>query len=164
MTTEQFPAWGEDHLRYVVSQALPEDRRDVERLVRQCGKEVRDYFDMRNLDAYWDSGSVWMLHVSPVEEPVGFAVVYMQRRKPVLSLYDIGVHPEWRRFGLGTALMYGVFGWYREKHGAERLRLVVSATNDVAIGTYRKWGLEALELKETRRNGTVAVMEGVPWS
>lgn len=164
MTTEQLPDWGDDTMRFTVQQALPVDRKAVEQLVKACGKQVRSYFDYRALDNYWLEGHVWAMMLAGVDQPVGFAVVYPQIRKPVLSLYELGIHPEWRRFGLGTKLMQAIWGYYTERLHIERLRLVVNESNKVAIDVYRKWGLEAIELKETKKNGQVLVMEGQPWS
>lgn len=150
----------------VFGRAEPRHRKDVERLVRICGPHVKDYFEMRNLNEYWEAGEVWQGRaVEGVGEgtlvptyPVAFAVVHRLKREPVLSLYDIGVHPEWRGIGVASALMERI--WSAEK--AERLRLVVSEDNTDAIAAYVRWGLIPDEPRLTKRNGFVIPFEGVP--
>ena len=148
-----------------VRRAEPEERKKVEQLIRACGKNVRDYFEMRNKDEYWANGEVWVAIVfreGVADELVGFAVVHPLKREPVLSLYDIGVHPEWRGFGVGTKLMMGV--WLGNPDH-DRIRLVVDKENKVAQRVYLSWGLTRTGERETRRNGTVYSYEGAPtWS
>lgn len=140
-----------------VRQADVTDRKEIEKLIRLCGKHVSDYFAMRNTDEYWSRGEVWVARWGYVY--VGFAVVHPLKREPVQSLYQVGVHPEWRGLGIGTSLLLRAM----EAHPEKRiLRLVVSEGNTGAIAMYEKWGLENKGRKETRRNGYVFAFEGEP--
>ncbi len=141
-----------------VRPAKPEERKDIERLIRACGKHVADYFAMRNTDDYWAAGEVWVLYVW--EEAVAFTVLHPLKREPVQSLYQIGVHPDWRGLGLATLLAERAMEAHPDK---PTLRLVVSEGNSGAAKMYgHKWKLVDGGRKETRRNGFVIQFEGVP--
>jgi ribosomal protein S18 acetylase RimI-like enzyme len=140
--------------------ATIDERAQVDKLVRRCGPDVRDYFDMRNLDEYWQSGEVWVAAFA--NTPVAFAVVHPLKREPVQSLYDIGVHPAWRRLGIAKGLLQAALSAHPSK---PRLRLVVSDDNLEAQGFYKSLNLSFGGAKLTRRNGTVFRYEGEPqWS
>lgn len=153
--------WMNFHFR----RAIVAEQKDVEKLVRVCGKHVRDYFDMRNKDEYWTQGEVWggwTLKDGKDVECIAFAVVHALKREPVLSLYDVGVHPEWRGLHVATMLMSTIWMAYPE---ARAIRLVVSEGNKDAIAMYERWGLAFIERRETRRNGFALAYEGRPeWS
>lgn len=142
-------------LRY--EQADPGDRKLIEKLIRAVGKHVRDYFDMRNTDEYWSNGEVWVCWAD--QEPVAFAVIHPLKREPVQSLYQIGVHPEWRGLGIATRLMKWATLAHQDK---PTIRLVVSEGNVGARRMYLLWGLTQKGTRETRRNGMVVEFEGVP--
>lgn len=140
-----------------IRQGQPQERKDVEKVIRACGKHVRDYFDMRNTDDYWANGEVWVAWWGKVI--VGFTVLHPLKREPVQSLYQVGVHPEWRGLNIATFLLREAM----KAHPDQRtLRLVVSEENTGARAMYMKWGLVELGRKETRRNGFVLQFEGVP--
>ena len=141
----------------IVRPALPDERKEVERLIRTCGKHVADYFAMRNTDEYWRNGEVWLAKWG--EPIVGFTVLHPLKRENVQSLYQVGVHPEWRGMNIATYLLSEAMAAYRDK---PVLRLVVSEDNKGAQAMYVKWGLLAGPRKETRRNGYVIPFEGVP--
>lgn len=143
--------------KLTIDRADPGDRKEIERLIRACGKHVSDYFAMRNTDDYWEAGEVWVAKWGEVH--VGFCVVHPLKREPVQSLYQIGVHPEWRGMKIATALIDRAL---REHPDKPLLRLVVSPENAPGVRMYEAWGLELIEKKPTRRNGDVFVYEGVP--
>jgi ribosomal protein S18 acetylase RimI-like enzyme len=146
-----------------VARAIREERSELEQVVRACGPQVRDYFEMRNLDDYWNNGFVWKarwLRGEAIQAIIAFAVINVLKREPVISLYDIGVHPVWRGLGVATKLMQGVWMAYPDR---EELRLVVNEDNKDAILVYQRWGLEIVERKATRRHGFVYKMRGRPW-
>lgn len=147
-----------EHGIFRYERADPGDRKLIEKLVRACGKHVRDYFDMRNTDDYWRDGEVWVCWAG-ADEPIAFATVHPLKREPVQSLYQIGVHPEWRGLGIATKLMVVAMAAHRDK---PTLRLVVSEGNVVARRMYLLWGLTQGQTRPTRRNGLVVEFEGVP--
>jgi len=51
----------------------------------------------------------------------------------------MGVHPEFRRRGLGEAILRWTLAWFREQ-GMRRAKLIVRADNAAAIALYRKLG------------------------
>lgn len=143
-----------------IRRAQPEERKALEKLVRVCGKNVADYFAMRNTTEYWERGEVWLAEWGSIY--VGFAVVHPLVREDVQSLYQVGVHPEWRGLKIATTLLYRAM----EAHPSKPvLRLVVSEDNQPAIRMYEAWGLQRIDRKETRRNGFVYMYGGKPkWS
>lgn len=140
-----------------VRKAKPEERKEVERLIRTVGKHVSDYFAMRNTDEYWNKGEVWVATWGGIY--VGFAVVHPLKREPVQSLYQVGVHPEWRGLKVATSLLLMALSEHPDK---QTLRLVVNEDNAGAIKMYERWGLTRGKRRETRRNGFVIEFEGVP--
>lgn len=56
-------------------------------------------------------------------------------------IYYLAVSPDCRGAGLGRALMAAAEDWLRAR-GAPKLRLMVRADNEAALGFYEKLGLE----------------------
>jgi GNAT superfamily N-acetyltransferase len=115
-----------------VRPAEPHERQQVERCVRACGKWVRTYFDMRNLPERYDAGHVWI--ATEDGRIAAFAVAVPLKRSPVTSLYEFGVHPAWRRTGVGRQLLIACAV-------GRPLRLVVDAENGQAAMFYLRCGL-----------------------
>ena len=82
----------------------------------------------------------------------GFAVIYIMGSDA--ELMDIAVHPDFRRKGIGEALMDKAVSLCEEE-GAERLLLEVRVSNENAINLYRKKGFEKVgERKDYYSNPT----------
>jgi ribosomal protein S18 acetylase RimI-like enzyme len=118
--------------RVGVRPAKPHERQEVERTVRACGKWVRTYFDMRNLPELYERGCVWI--ATEDGAIAAFAVAVPLKRSDVTSLYEFGVHPEWRRVGVGRALL-------KVCAQGRPLKMVVDAENGQAALFYMKCGL-----------------------
>lgn len=143
-----------------ITRAPEERRKELETVIKACGSFVRDYFDMRNTKDYWAQGLVWAVECAG--EYVAFAVVVPLKTQPVLSLYNIGVLPQWRGAGIATLLMQHI---WRQHPDHPIIRLVSSRGNTEAFRLYAAWGLQHQGVKTTRRNGDVDMWEGRPaWS
>lgn len=130
------------------------DERDrVAYLARRCGPGVKTFFDVHNPQEYFDRGDVLVAEIGA--RMLGFAMRRFLVREPgVVSLYEIGVHPDVRRAGIGSALMTAVLA------GRPVMRLVVGADNDGAIRFYHRHGLREVEKRQTRHGQWVLKMEG----
>jgi GNAT superfamily N-acetyltransferase len=73
------------------------------------------------------------------DEPVGMAGVVPGDNADERQLVAAWVHPDHRRTGVATALVAAVEQWARE-HGAARLTLWVTTTNEPAQAVYRAKG------------------------
>lgn len=62
----------------------------------------------------------------------------------------MSILPEYRQIGVGTALMQSIIDWAKEDSIIEKLELSVFATNEGAIGLYKKMGF-AEEGREIRK-------------
>jgi len=68
----------------------------------------------------------------------------------------MGVLPQFRNKGIGTALLKSLIGWAKENHLIEKVTLEVFVTNEAAIRLYRKMGF----LEEGRRVRHVKIADG----
>ena len=68
----------------------------------------------------------------------------------------MGVHPQHRGKGVGTALLQSLIDWAKGNPTLEKLCLMVFATNQAAIGFYRKMGFT----EEGRRTRHVKIADG----
>ncbi|NOY83626.1 MAG: ribosomal protein S18-alanine N-acetyltransferase [Nitrospirae bacterium] len=75
------------------------------------------------------------------------AQVFMRLMLDELHLLNLGVHPRWRRHGLGTQLIQHVLKTAIEK-GTERVILEVRASNEAAQGLYQKMGFRQIGLRK----------------
>lgn len=57
------------------------------------------------------------------------------------DMMNIAVHPDYRKQGIGTALIVGLIGAL-EKRGSHSLMLEVRVSNETAISVYRKLGFD----------------------
>lgn len=84
------------------------------------------------------------------------AYIYLHRSKPVGSvmvsirgnrgrLISIGVHPDWRKKGIGKKLMDVAEGWFL-KSGAKQVVLEVNVSNHEAVNLYSSLGFEVIGL------------------
>lgn len=74
---------------------------------------------------------------------VGYAIVVVEGR--VADFWDIVVKKEYRRSGIGTALISRVEGFARER-GCNMIRLDVNLNNSGAIGLYRRLGYKGISM------------------
>jgi ribosomal-protein-alanine N-acetyltransferase len=82
------------------------------------------------------------------EQIVGFAAGDLRRSEDLAWIATIGVLPEYRRRGIGAALLQECEGQlYRTLKGAEaRVRLCVRVSNQPAIGLYQRAGYQELSV------------------
>ena len=64
----------------------------------------------------------------------------------------MGVHPQFRDKGVGTALVQSLIDWAKQNPIVEKLCLIVFATNEPAIRLYKKMGFveEGLRLRHVK--------------
>lgn len=92
-----------------------------------------------------------------VAEVAGRVVGSAGLRRIVPGLFELGMslHPEWRRHGIGSALMRQLIRWARD-HRAYKLTLQVWPHNEAAIALYERFGFRReghLRRHWRRRNG-----------
>ncbi len=75
------------------------------------------------------------------------AQVFMRLMVDELHLLNLGVHPAWRRRGLGTRLIRHVLSTAKAKE-AERVILEVRDTNHAAQALYQKTGFRRIGLRK----------------
>ena len=76
------------------------------------------------------------LAIAPSGDLIGFAVSGTEQRGVKVFLYELHVHKDWRRRGIGTALMD--MAW-RTARGANRtMELNVHKDNEEALDFYEK--------------------------
>lgn len=76
-------------------------------------------------------------------------------RRAHTGMIGMGVHDEWTRRGIGTALLRELVTLAEDWHGLRRLELTVYADNTAAIALYRRFGfvLEGTHRRYARRAG-----------
>jgi RimJ/RimL family protein N-acetyltransferase len=70
--------------------------------------------------------------------------------------FGMGMLPEWRSRGLGSILLGALIEWARQVPGLEKINLRVLASNQRAIGLYKKFGF----LEEGRRSREFKFSDG----
>jgi len=75
------------------------------------------------------------------------AQVFVRLMLDELHLLNLGVHPAWRRQGLGTQLIQHVLKTATEK-GTLRIILEVRASNEAAQALYQKMGFRQIGLRK----------------
>ena len=85
-------------------------------------------------------------------EVVGFAQAVLGDEDEAAELPRIYVHPEHWGEGVGSELLDRIETWLRER-GAERLRLVVLADNEVGNAFYEKCGYRTVGSRESEFEG-----------
>lgn len=75
------------------------------------------------------------------------AQVFMRLMLDEMHLLNLGVHPGWRRRGLGTRLIQQVLATAKQK-GTTRVILEVRASNHPAQALYRKMGFHPIGLRK----------------
>jgi ribosomal protein S18 acetylase RimI-like enzyme len=130
-----------------------DEKETVAAVVKACGKEVKTYFDIRNLNDYFQAGHVWVMEDN--DEMVAFAVAVPLKKSPVVSLYEIGVKPEHRRRGILTLMLNHL----RSVHPDRLIRLVVGETNIEARAAYLCRGFREVGTSVTRKGQFIVKME-----
>lgn len=131
--------------------ALGSERAEVEAVVKACGKYVRTYSGIMSLDRLWANGSVHvgLDHDQPGSPIVAFAVAPHLVRKPWTSVYEIGVHPDHQRRGIGAEFIR----YLLRASPHRQLRLVCDVTNTGGLAFYESLGFVKLA-KDPRTNRT----------
>jgi ribosomal protein S18 acetylase RimI-like enzyme len=129
--------------------ATPADKPIVDVLVKACGKFVRTYSGIRNLDELYRKGSV-ALAVSD-GEIIGFAVAPDLVKKPWTSIYEIGVHPDHQREGIGREFI----AYLLKRSPYRHLRLVCDARNTQGLHFYADLGFVAIDKRQNRSGETI---------
>lgn len=136
--------------------AHPEDRADVDMTAKVCGRFVRTYFGLRNLDALWAKGHVHVAVAASYEDAVvGFAVAPHLVRKPWTSVYEIGVHPDYQRHGVGAAFI----AYLCRSSPWGTIRLVCDGRNDKALAFYDRLGFRPLGIRHNRAGEAIHDLE-----
>ncbi len=77
------------------------------------------------------------------EKPVGFLTAHRLQRfdnkKAEVLLYEIGVHPDYRRQGIGKSLINEVKKWAKEIEASE-VWVLTEKTNPIAMKLYQSVG------------------------
>lgn len=79
-------------------------------------------------------------------EPIGFALAYrldrVDRERPMVCLYEIGVSEGHRRSGVGTALV-GALRRVGEEIGAVKTWTITNRSNEAAVRLFERTGARA---------------------
>jgi GNAT superfamily N-acetyltransferase len=120
------------------------------------------------MDAWWDGRAmsaklshVFFSHFSPTsfvlendEQMLGFLLGFLSQTHPDEAyIHFVGVHPEYRRLGLGRRL-YDRLLVAARMHGRDWVRSITSPMNEGSIAFHRRLGFEPLR-------GDI-VIDGVP--
>lgn len=103
-----------------------------------------------------DSGSYWVAEEGGAV--IGHAFLDPMGMAGNAHVYQLNivVHPGHTGAGVGTSLMEAALEWARDQRSLEKVELSVRATNDRAIGLYRKFGF----VEEGRLSRRVRTADG----
>jgi ribosomal protein S18 acetylase RimI-like enzyme len=125
------------------------DRPNIEPLVKACGKYVRTYSGIRNLEKLYRNGSVVVAEID--NEIIGFAVAPHLVKKPWTSIYEIGVHPDHQRQGIGRQFIFYIV----ENSPYRHVRLVCDARNTQGLHFYADLGFKNVGKRQNRSGETI---------
>lgn len=134
--------------------AVWEEEPDVKQLVKACGKFVRTYSGIRNLQSFYDKGSVYLAETTSGDK-VAFAVVAHLVRKPWSSIYEIGTHPDYQRQGIGARFIRYI--QHCSPHDA--IRLVCDQRNEQGLAFYASLGFKNLGARQNKSGDVIYDLE-----
>ena len=72
-----------------------------------------------------------------------------------VGFLGISILKEFRKIGIGTAMMKYIMEWARRQKGLEKVSLTVFSTNEAAINLYRTFGfqIEGISKKQYKIEG-----------
>jgi len=122
-----------DMLNQYASDPLGQDAPLPEPLLDKAVADLREHPCAMPFLAYWD------------ERPAGFATCFLGystfKAAPLLNIHDIAVAPDYRRRGIGSALLEAI-ATQAERMGCCRLTLEVREDNPAAMALYRSNGFD----------------------
>lgn len=133
-----------------------DDKPRVAALVKACGKFVKTYSGIRNLDELYRKGYVTLAVLDDRvgaldEEIVGFAVAPHLVKKPWTSIYEIGVHPDHQREGIGREFI----AYLLKESPYRHLRLVCDERNMSGLIFYSALGFEGVGRRRNRSGDVI---------
>lgn len=123
----------------LVERCAARDEAAVEAIARECRLDVQLRRVLRH-----EHTQLWVVRRAAHEAALGFAL--LQRAADELELLDMGVLPEARRQGLGTALLAALIKAGKES-GFRAIFLEVRRSNRAAQMLYRSAGFDALSVR-----------------
>ncbi len=79
---------------------------------------------------------------------IGVLLCDTQRRNRKAFLSNMAVASQYRRRGVGSALMRGLFGFYEPQKDIETIELNVGITNAIAVKFYLEHGFKIKEIRD----------------
>ena len=141
-----------------IGKATMNEKPQVDALAKRCGKHVRSYFGIFDLDSYFEKGHVILAGVSGSYEPKAFAVIRPLVRKPSVTLYELGTDPDSRGLGLATSIL----SWIQLSFPDKAVTLVVNHDNVEGQNLYIKTGFKVVTLDTTKSGKAIVRMELPP--
>lgn len=129
------------------------DKIEIDLLVKKCGKHVRDYFGIRNLEEFYKSGYVWIIRESQI---IAFAVAVPLKKSQVISLYEIGVDPDHQKKGHAKRLLQHIQEIYPDRD----YHFVVNETNFDGRAAYKRMGFKVDKYDITKSGRCIVRMFG----
>ncbi len=115
------------------------------------GEPLADAVKAELIPALQRAPSALSLLAFAADEPIGllntFETLSTFRAKPLINIHDIAVTANWRRRGVGRALIKEIENVARER-GCCKLTLEVLENNIDAQALYRELGFEGYQLQE----------------
>lgn len=124
----------------------PAHREAVERIAEQSGASVDVAAELTR-----SFGQAWVaLTPEPQNRVIGFLIAW--RAADELHLIDVAVHPDFRRRGVGGALLTTLIDHGRD-NGARLVLLEVRRSNHAAQSLYRRVGFETVRVRRGYYDG-----------
>ena len=141
-----------------IRKATMDDKPQVDALAKRCGKHVRSYFGIFDLDTYFQKSHVVIAGLDGSNDPKAFAVIRPLVRKLSVTLYELGTDPEARGLGLATTLL----SWIQLTFPDRAVTLVVNHDNEPGQRLYTRVGFRIVKLDKTKSGNTIVRMELPP--
>lgn len=120
------------------------------------GKSYEEEVDMT--DSEWierlervQQGKSWLLFAFDGEKAVGMVGAYrdkLQKFNHTVHVNSVYVHPDYRGQGLGKLLMAALLERIESKAGIEKVKLMVTATQEAAIMMYSAFGFRNVGVQQ----------------